>query len=517
MSFELNPLHAADNAPNYVFESDAETALPDPIPVYFCSYAPIPINKSTLPRIVFLQMIDEVQITTQSSYELSFAIGITLAATLFQKRYKIHLKDDWQPSLNIWSLILLISGGGKSPTFKHLVRPFEEWENKRQAEVKALNKPINNFNSIIQKQIDNLKSTKKAKAAEEIVEEIEALEKQIKPVYAEPRLFARNATPEALMQVLHHNSNTMTVMSDEGIGFLEALCGRYSKGEPNDSDINSCWDGQSFNIDRVGRENIKISNPRISTCLCLQDEKFRKLDKKEALLASGHLFRYLFITTKQDQGNRTYNENSMPADIVKQYADYVHKQLSVEPTLDEMDNPTLVALYLSSGANKLFQTLWNKYETSTKSGNPNDETHLAAYINKMKDNVARIAGILHCLTNECPEATQISASTMETAGYLAEVFTENFKQAFDLMEIDTNQQNAQMLLEWIKTHGNKEFAEQTIWQAKKDKSRFKKIEAIKNALKILSERNYIFCTNTNPAKYRLNQHLINLSPNSPKT
>ncbi len=495
-----------------------DVTITDPEPITFGNFKNIEIPECILPEIPYFKMVSEVAKSTQSSYELAVGISLVLASTLFQKLYKVEIKESWHSNLNLWALVLLVSGGGKSPVLNPLIKPFQEWEADEQKRIAALNKPIIQKNDIINKKIERIKKDKiKKPNPDELLNEVLELELQIEPTYIEPRLFARNATPEALLNTLSKQKGKLTLVSDEGIGVLENITGRYDKGAANDSDINSCWDGADLYIDRISRDTPVIRNPIASVCLLIQDDKFKNFKNKQALADSGHLNRYLMISTEQNQGNRRFNNQSVAQYISRPYSDFIKQKLSQKPELDDNGEIIPKILNFSNGAKVYYEEIWNDFEVSTAKGNTNADSSISPYLQKAKDNVARIAGILHCLQHDNPEQTKIDIETLKTAKTLTDIFVDNFKQIYELMELDENQENATIILDWLETHSKAEFTVQELWQAKK-KGRFKNMEIITNALNVLVERQYIFETNKKPLAYRINNHLCRkTTPRAPKT
>ena len=62
-------------------------------------------------------------------------------------------------------------------------------------------------------------------------------------------------------------------------------------------------------------------------------------------------------------------------------------------------------------ASKIYENIWNDFEERTDEKDLEEE----GYLNKMKDNVARIAGIMHCLGNKEPENHKINLDTLNLA------------------------------------------------------------------------------------------------------
>lgn len=485
-----------------------DTAIADPEPIFFGEFKNFEIPKNLLADIPYFKMADEVAKSTQAPYELAVGISLVLASTMFQKKYKVQIKPDWQTNLNLWLMVLLTSGGGKSPVLTPLIKPFLEFEEQERKRIDELNKPIKRKNELLQKQIElHKKSLNQDGAVDALSDKIARLEKQMQKEFQPLRLFARNTTIEAFLNLMSLQQGKMTVISDEGIGFLENICGRYNKGEPQDSDLNSCWDAQDLYIDRMAKGETIIRKPTASVCLLIQDDKFKNFKSKQALADSGHINRYLMISTKQNQGHRVFNEDSIPVDTVKNYADFIMEKLSIKPEVNEGGEIIAKTLKFTTEAKNHFAEMWQGYENSTAQGSANSESYIANYINKIKANLARVAGVIHCLKHSAPEQELISLETLNIAKVLCDIFLDNFKQIFELMELDDNQQNAISILDWLKTNKLDEFEVQKLWQAKK-KGKFKNMEIINKALQVLLERQFIFEAQKKPLKFRVNNHFL---------
>ena len=492
------------NAESYKIEMDEP-------PIEFNTHQPKNLDPKLLPDHPFFNMVKEVATSTQTPLELAVTISLVLAATLYSKRYKLKIKKDWLVPLNLWALILLVSGGGKSPVFRHLRAPFDNYEASKIAEAQAENERRKNFNSVILKKIGKIeKNIAEDTPEDQIADQISSLKSQLRPLVQVTRYFVRNITTEALTIKLAEQKGKITIASDEGIGILENIAGRYSSGEPNDSDINSSWDGTPIHVDRVNRESVHVKQPLSSIVICIQNEKFKRLKNKRALLDSGHLFRYLTVITSQAQGDREFNAEPVPDNIAHKYDLFIREGLSKPYNYDDHGEIISKQLEFSTKAATYYPEIWNKLEGSTKKGRENEEEHMRGYIPKAKENVVKVAQILHCLLNACPEDHQVSLNVLQLAEHLNYVFIDNFKVAYELMELDIDQENALIILEWMRSNQRPFYTNQDIWQhKKKNGGRFSKMDALKKALKILKERIYIVdISNTDGKKFRLNNNLL---------
>jgi hypothetical protein len=252
----------------------------------------------------------------------------------------------------------------------------------------------------------------------------------------------------------------------------------------------------------------------MSIGLCIQNNRFKKLQNKSTLLDSGHLFRYCTIITKQAQGKRTYETKPIPTNIVEAYHSFIKETLNEPYQYDKFGNiiPDVLEFDEEIHFHGHYGKLWNKLEASTAKGSKNDEDHMHGYIQKSKENLAKLSGLLHCILNICPSVHRVKLSTLELANQIIDLFIGNFKVAYDLMELGVDQENAKVLLEWMisRKEYNVCYTEQEIWQAKKSKTRFKNIEPIKKALAVLKTRNYIIeISNIDGGKkFRLNNNLL---------
>src|SRR6185437_9336009 len=169
----------------------------------------------------------------QTPADVAAVLGLAVVSLAVTKRFEVRVKPRWREPLNVYTVVVLPSGYGKSPVFREAVEPvlaYEEAERARLApkvtelrERRAIMEERRKvLRSIAAKGQDQAERERARRESLQLAAEIDALH-----VPAKPRLIADDATPEALARLLHEQGERMGVFSSEG-GPFEIMKGQYS-------------------------------------------------------------------------------------------------------------------------------------------------------------------------------------------------------------------------------------------------------------------------------------------------
>jgi len=231
------------------------------------------------------------------------------------------------------------------------------------------------------------------------------------------RITCTDTTPEALFALLADNP-TLTICRDELSGYFQDF-GRYNKsGEVGH--YLSCFDNNTFSIDRKGSDTITISNPVLSMIGTIQPSVLRRVVKDNHFQDNGYLQRCLFVypdTVRRPE----YNTKALNADLVSYYEAGITQLLNQSEPMNYT---------LSEEAEERFAIFANYM---TEDVNEETEDYLKSLFAKMEIHVLRLALILAIAnsTEEEQNDNVISAKIMTCAINLAWYFIETGKMVFE--------------------------------------------------------------------------------------
>ena len=193
---------------------------------------------------------------------------------------------------NIYVLASAESGSGKSETFRHMAKPFQQFEMDRIKRWKELERP----DAIAMRELleVDIKECKKQYAkhhddniGEEVKEferEMEELEKRLDP----PTLSCEDVTTEKLADLLSKNDEQLASLSPDALSIVNILLGRYNKLDRTDEGLYlKAYSGDPCMVHRMSRDPISLESPCLTALWLTQPDKLRSLLDERSLNEGG--------------------------------------------------------------------------------------------------------------------------------------------------------------------------------------------------------------------------------------
>ena len=265
-----------------------------------------------------------------------------------------------------------------------------------------------------------------------------------------PKLLVADVTVEKLASLLGEQNGRLCVASDEGT-VLSNIAGRYAKDGRSSFDVLlQGYSGTSVRVDRqsTDRPPVYVPRPRLTICLAVQPEVIERLSKDETMRSQGLLARFLYALPESMVGRRPVAGAQMPADVRVSY-DAVVKALASVPTPEERGLDEIPRIRLSSEAYELHQQLQRDIEPrlEPKTG---DLAEIVDWASKYAGNVARIAGVLHCV--QCVQGgasgDEVNGETMRSAIRIGEYLLAHALAAYGSMGKSATEKDGEHLLRW---------------------------------------------------------------------
>lgn len=221
------------------------------------------------------------------------------------------------------------SGTGKSETWRHVVKPFFEYEQNmlKRWEVEVLPEYLAEA-EMLECEITNLKrQVSKNKGGLErarIKDEIQAKQKALADLGKKlnpPVLSCENVTSEKLAVMLAQNHEQIASLSADAKEIVDNILGRYCKNDRTDDGILvKSWSGDRIRVDRLGREPVSLLRPCAMALWFTQPGKLETLLGETELTDGGLIPRLLSCHTRAMPRPIVDGAAGIPADTVNAWA-----------------------------------------------------------------------------------------------------------------------------------------------------------------------------------------------------
>lgn len=355
----------------------------DPEPIGLTT-APGAFPTHSLPR-AFRRMVRAVASNKQVPEDLPAMLGLSAAGILAGPRVAISRGHGWVEPLTVYTVTAMESGTGKSPAEKDVTRPLRKIHKRIRAE----------YDDVINNKLDELEAERSRLALSAKKEEKE-IEKRIEEVKDEPAprvLFGSDTTIEALAQMMALNGGVGGIMDGEG-EFFGILSGRYSGQVPNLGLALKAYDGDFYEVGRIGRQQRDMERAVLGLGLAVQPAVLMDAAKSKAMRERGLLARFLIAVPPNILGTREPEGAPYDAEAMQLWEDALER-IAAMPIADP-DADEFPMLSLSPQARKLHVEFkaWMEPQLHPDDGALGD---LPGWASKHNGRVLRLAGLLHLL------------------------------------------------------------------------------------------------------------------------
>ena len=425
----------------------------------------------------FAEMCRDVAKRIQVPVDLPATIGMAVLSLATNNRVKL-VYDDWVDTTNLYLVVAMPPGAGKSPVFKAMSRCVTRYENdlaKRM--VIEVNEASSRHRSL----------ESKLKKAEDKGDESEAAllvaELNSHEVPALPRLIVDDITVEALVRVLHEQKGRLGLLSTEG-GLFEQMVGRYSKDNRANLDpYLQAWSGDPIRVDRIGRDNLIVDEPYLTIGLTVQPQVISNLSKRPELAGRGLTARFMYSVPADNVGHRDFTRRGVRANqaVIDRYEEHVTDMLRRMASF-----LTPGTLTLTDEAADLFAEFRQSIEDRRVPGG--DLRPLAEWSVKLEASTLRLVGLLH-LAHGRPAHGDIDGDMVTAALEVADYWIEHAFAVHDMWGTDEIMVQARMILDWLAKRGLDTFTGRDVYTA--HRRQFPKAEMIEEPVRLLVERGWV--------------------------
>ncbi|MBV9948905.1 MAG: DUF3987 domain-containing protein, partial [Myxococcales bacterium] len=264
------------------------------------------------------------------------------------------------------------------------------------------------------------------------------------------RLLADDVTEERLACLMAEQGGRMCIASDEDT-ILQNVAGRYASGRSSFNVFLKGYSGtEPITYDRKkDSQYFTVRRPRLSVVITVQPSVIEGLAKDRTMKEKGLLGRFLYSIPPSMVGDRATDTLGVPPELGEAYRQLVRSLSSLPAPGEDEDIPRL---RLSAEAREMHTKLqqWIEPRLRPRSG---DLFEITSWANKFCGNVARIAGVLHCVEHRAAcLSLEVSGDTMFNAIRIGMYLLEHAKGAFGAMGRTDAEADAAMLEAWLRSN-----------------------------------------------------------------
>ena len=203
---------------------------------------------------------------------------------------------------NIYLLASAESGSGKSETFRHMAKPFQQFEMDRIKRWKELERPdAIAMRGLLQADIKERKRQYAKHHDDNIGEEVKEFEREMEELQKRldaPTLSCEDVTTEKLADLLSKNDEQLASLSADALSTVNILLGRYNKLDRTDEGLYlKAYSGDPCVIHRMSRDPISLESPCLTALWLTQPDKLQSLLDERSLNEGGLIPRILACQT----------------------------------------------------------------------------------------------------------------------------------------------------------------------------------------------------------------------------
>jgi hypothetical protein len=422
------------------------------------------------------------------------ALSLAAIGAAGSKRARVVVQPgDYHP-LHIWVMVALGSGEGKTPVLRDVAAPLEA-EDRRIAQKAAPEiARLESARRILTKRLHHLEG-RCARASDEsqrmaLAEEAADLSRQIAdiPVPSVPRLITEDATAERLVQLLAENQGRLALLSDEGNVLFGGLIRRSKPGSENMEPLLKAFSGAPTRVDRVGRPDVLVRDPALTIALAVQPAVLHRLLGTESFSGRGLLERFLYSVPVRC-GIRDQSPPSLDDEAVREYRATIDWLLARD--VYERIDGNVPEMVFDDRATMFFREFSAEIDIDPYSVSP----AVMGWMNKLRTNTARIAGILHAADQGVAEPRSvIPAGTVERAIEIGRYFRAHAELTLGT-HLRSEAETA--LLTHIQRNQLAVFRPHEAHRAMQ--ARFRRIEDVLRVVALMQERGFVRpCPRTEP-------------------
>jgi hypothetical protein len=244
-----------------------------------------PIN--VLPPIL-RQMVEEVADVATVPLALPACEALGIVSATLGSGLAIPSDREHKTFGNLYLIPAAESGSGKSVTFKSMMAPVYEYQDKLRADVQKMRYQLKAELLSLEGTLKRVKSEKQCMENDEVAKLYHRIEDIKMELQKWPKIVCEDVTQAKLQVLLAANNERIFSASADARQVIQAVLN--GKG---DNPYLKAWSGDPTDVDRITRDAVPLREPRIVILWCPQPDLLMAMFSKRTLTDNGFLPRVL--------------------------------------------------------------------------------------------------------------------------------------------------------------------------------------------------------------------------------
>ena len=346
-----------------------------------------------------------------------------LAGSIGNRRRIVVKPGAWAEPAILWIVLVLPSGGKKSPALDAVLGPLEKRELAELEDEKARRAEYD-------RELEEWKSLPSDKRGEP----------PEKPELAR-RLLVSDITTEGLLAVHARAPLGLLLHRDELAGWVRSF-NQYKGGRGGDAQTwAEMHQAGAALIDRKGGETLSVPRAAVSIIGGIQPELLREALWGEHLF-DGIAARLLFVAP--EEGVKTWTDETISAEAREGWSDLLRELRALQP--DQGGDP--IDLPMTEEA----KAVWVEYYEEHARREHQAKGPYRSALSKLEGTTARFALVIQLADD--PKSKAVGAEAMRAGIAISEWFEEQARRVYHAIEVGEKERNRQELCKWIAGQGN---------------------------------------------------------------
>tara|TARA_B100001964_G_scaffold148276_1_gene163388 strand:- start:668 stop:2809 length:2142 start_codon:yes stop_codon:yes gene_type:complete len=414
------------------------------------------------------------------------ANSILASATLaIQGHANVVIDGRVRPTSNFF-ISIGESGERKSAVDREALKPHSDFQEELRANHKNELKIYCREAEAYKKAKDDV--LKKSKGYDEKLRALEKLgDEPVSPLL--PFVISEEPTYEGLVKSLEQGQPSQGLFSDEGGRFIGGHGMNSDNALKTASGLSGLWDGKPISRMRAGDGSSLLVGRRLSLHLMVQPNIAQMILSNSMLIEQGLLSRCLCVYPKSTAGTRKYKSIDLTeSQPMRAYRDRISEILHTSHRTGDTENELQpYQVELDSDAKQVWQMFHNKVEEQLSSFG--QLASIKGLGNKAPEHALRVATVLAGVdTPRISNFSKISNGYIRNSTILTQYYLGEALRSFNSGVADPILQEANKLLEWLRTENKKVVTLSEVYQYGPNSIR--DARKARNLMEILVEHGY---------------------------
>jgi replicative DNA helicase len=387
--------------------------------------------------------------------DLPATLCLAALATAMAQKVQVKLAD-WLQDVNLYLVVALPPGEGKSPAEAATIGPLRQVEQKLAEMLRPDIVKAQQEQRLAERRVKGLedKAVKSGNHTDRADAAFAALELENLVVPKAPQLIADDATPEKLVGLLADQNGRLALISDEG-GVFTMMAGKYSDRANLDVYLKA-WSGSPIRVDRVGRPGEHVQRPLLTVGVTVQPAVIEAIAKNPELAGRGLTVRFMYSWPRSRVGRRNERRILNHHDITAEQI-WAEQIGALTERMWGYQNPTV--LTFAPSAAELYAD-WSQ-SIEDRLGPDGSLAAMSEWVAKLRASVLRTAALLQIA--HTGKTGEIPIGVLRDALRIGDYWVAHARLVHECWGMNEKVAAAASVVEWLRRNQPAEITARDVW------------------------------------------------------